>query len=113
MPIVVSEGFPEFARFFNHSHLWKLQLSCMGFPMAIGARENAFFNFFLNLLPTPRISFPGNIEVFLRRVSAIVKDHAALTAECSAIELLRKMRPAGAIDCSHGARRNFYNRTFV
>ena len=21
-----SEGFPEFTRFFNHSHLWKLQL---------------------------------------------------------------------------------------
>ena len=37
MLIVVSEGFPEFARFFNHSHLWKLQLSCMGFSMTIGA----------------------------------------------------------------------------
>ncbi|MDT5060010.1 MAG: hypothetical protein QOH63_469 [Acidobacteriota bacterium] len=40
---ITSEGFPEFARFFNHSHLWKLQ------PI--------------------------------------------ITAECSTIELLRKMRP--------------------
>jgi len=23
----VGEGFPEFTRFFNHSHLWKLQRS--------------------------------------------------------------------------------------
>ena len=43
MLIFISEGFPEFARFFNHSHLWKLQL--------------------------------------------------LITAECSAIELLRKTRP--------------------
>jgi hypothetical protein len=42
MPTFIGEGFPEFARFFNHSHLWKLQL--------------------------------------------------LLTAECSAIELLRKTR---------------------
>ncbi len=43
MLTVISEGSPEFARFFNHSHLWKLQSS--------------------------------------------------ITAECSAIELLRNMRP--------------------
>jgi hypothetical protein len=43
MPTGISEGSPEFARFFNHSHLWKLQSS--------------------------------------------------ITAECSAIELLRNMRP--------------------
>ena len=65
MLIVVSEGFPEFTRFFNHSHLWKLQLSCMSFPMTIGAQENAFFNFFLNLLPASSISFSGYTKVFL------------------------------------------------
>ena|GEM_PF-4216551 len=43
-PIAAGVGFPEFTRFFNHSHLWKLQIT--------------------------------------------------LTAECSAIELLRKTRPA-------------------
>jgi hypothetical protein len=27
MLIFINEGFPEFARFFNHSHLWKLQIN--------------------------------------------------------------------------------------
>jgi hypothetical protein len=47
MLIIISEGFPEFARFFNHSHLWKLQ--------------------------------------------------SIITAECSAIELLRNTRPMQAL----------------
>ena len=71
MLVVLSEGSPEFARFFNHSHLWKLQLSCMGFPMTVGAQENAFFDFFLNLFPASRISFLGNTEVFLCRVEVM------------------------------------------
>jgi len=25
IPVIAGLGFPEFTRFFNHSHLWKLQ----------------------------------------------------------------------------------------
>ena len=50
----ISEGFPEFARFFNHSHLWKLQ--------------------------------------------------SIITAECSAIELLRKMRPCARAMTAYAGR---------
>jgi len=65
MLAIISEGFPEFARFFNHSHLWKLQLSCVNFSMTISAQENAFFDFLLNLLPASCIPFSGDTEVFL------------------------------------------------
>ena len=71
MPIFISEGFPEFARFFNHSHLWKLQLSCVNLSMTIGTQENAFFDFFLNLLPTSCISFSRNTKVFLQGVKVV------------------------------------------
>ncbi len=37
----VCEGFPEFARCFNHSHLWKLQHSCMKFLLHIMQRLTA------------------------------------------------------------------------
>ena len=61
MLTIASEGFPEFARFFNHSHLWKLQ--------------------------------------------------SIITAGCSAIELLRKMRPTHHLKrCVRGAQDDFYNR---
>lgn len=52
-----SEGFPEFARFFNHSHLWKLQHLRMKFSMTIRAQQDALINFFLNPYPTSRIPF--------------------------------------------------------
>jgi len=54
----ISEGFPEFARFFNHSHLWKLQ--------------------------------------------------SIITAECSAIELLRNMRPTHRLKGSCVGRRMIF-----
>ena len=61
MLIIISEGSPEFARCFNHSHLWKLQSS--------------------------------------------------ITAECSAIELLRNMRPTYCLVSNmRGAQVDFYNR---
>ena len=64
MLTITSEGFPEFARFFNHSHLWKLQ--------------------------------------------------SLITAECSAIELLRKMRPRHRLKrCVRGAQGDFYNRRLI
>ena len=52
MLIIISEGSPEFARCFNHSHLWKLQ--------------------------------------------------SIITAECSAIELLRKIRALHCMNCLRG-----------
>ena len=68
---VAGVGFPEFTRFFNHSHLWKLQLSCVKFTVTVGAQQNAFIDFFFHLLPTPRISFVGYAEVFLSRVEVV------------------------------------------
>ena len=65
MLIFINEGFPEFARFFNHSHLWKLQYSCMKLSMTIGAQENTFIDFFFHLLPTPCISFMRYTKVLL------------------------------------------------
>src|SRR5215213_7597132 len=64
-------GFPEFTRFFNHSHLWKLQHSCVKFPMAVGTQQDAFIDFFFHPLPTPRITLVGYPEVFLRRVEVV------------------------------------------
>jgi hypothetical protein len=49
-------GFLEFTRFFNHSHLWKLQHSCMKLSMTIGAQKKAFVSFFFHPLPTSRVS---------------------------------------------------------
>ena len=47
------------------------------------------------------------------RFSVIVKDHAVLTAGCSAIELLRNTRPSiGLTDLLHGRVENFYSRWF-
>lgn len=31
-------GSPEFTRFFNHSHLWKLQQSGVNFSMAVSTK---------------------------------------------------------------------------
>ena len=85
----ISEGFPEFTRFFNHSHLWKLQHLRMKFPMTIRAQQDALFNFFPNLYPTSRITFMRYAEVFLRRVkmmklksfkAAIIATNLAITA---------------------------------
>ncbi|HEX8146842.1 MAG TPA: hypothetical protein VF591_06660, partial [Pyrinomonadaceae bacterium] len=68
---VAGVGFPEFTRFFNHSHLWKLQHSCVKFPMTVGTQQNAFVDFFSHLLPAPRIPLVGYAEVFLRRVEVV------------------------------------------
>ena len=68
---VAGVGFPEFTRFFNHSHLWKLQLSCVKFTMTVGAQQDAFVDLFFHLLPTPRISLVRYSEVFLCWVEVV------------------------------------------
>ena len=39
--------------------------------MTVGAQHDALIDFFFHPLPTPRITFVGNTEVFLRRVEVV------------------------------------------